>query len=226
MNASGIDRFFTRVVPALALIAALAALVVALDRNGEEATAESATARVTKINADRIDGLHATKRPRRGRLLALDAKGKFPASVLPKGLDVLAGPTGPIGAPGAQGAPGPTGSKGATGEAGPPGATGFTGPTGPAGVLGREIINQIGAMNSVDQKAEVAYCPDGKYAVGGGGYASSASASDPIAITGSVPYDFVIPGIVYIYGWITYAREITPLSSDWQLVSSAVCVSY
>lgn len=223
MNPSNADRFFTRVVPALALIAALAALVVALDRNGEEATAESAAARVSKINADRVDGLHATKRPRRGKLLALNSKGKLPASVLPSGLDVLAGPTGPIGAPGAQGI---AGARGPTGAAGPVGASGLTGPTGPAGALGREVVTQAGSMSSIEQRAEVAYCPDGKYAAGGGGYVSSASPSDPVALTGSIPYEFVIPGIAYIYGWVAYAREITPLTADWQLVATAICVSY
>jgi Collagen triple helix repeat (20 copies) len=72
-------------------------------------------------NAGSVDGLSATKRPRPGKLLALNAKGKFPARVLP---------------PGTQGPAGAAGPEGPTGETGPAGAAGPTGPAGPEGVAG------------------------------------------------------------------------------------------
>jgi hypothetical protein len=43
-------------------------------------------------NADKVDGLHASRTPRAGRLLALNGARKFPASVLP--------PTAPAGVAG------------------------------------------------------------------------------------------------------------------------------
>jgi hypothetical protein len=49
-------------------------------------------------NSDRVDGLHASRRPRAGRLLALNRNRKFPASVLPSttgltGLEVVTAAT-------------------------------------------------------------------------------------------------------------------------------------
>lgn len=103
-------------------------------------------------NADKVDGLHASRRPRAGRLLALDRSGHFPRSVFPAGLRGRAGPRGatgprgpvgtlgprgPIGPRGLAGAPGPTGqlgAPGARGATGPGGSTGQQGPTGPAGL--------------------------------------------------------------------------------------------
>jgi hypothetical protein len=44
-------------------------------------------------NADKVDGLHASRTPKAGRLLALDRSKKFPASVLtnarPRGIEVV-----------------------------------------------------------------------------------------------------------------------------------------
>src|SRR5262245_17843732 len=103
-------------------------------------------------NADKVDGLHASLRPRPGRLLALDRSGHFPRSVFPAGLRGQAGPRGatgprgPAGALGPRGAIGPRGlagtpglngqpgAPGARGATGPVGSTGQRGPTGPAGV--------------------------------------------------------------------------------------------
>ena len=103
-------------------------------------------------NADKVDGLHASRRPRPGRLLALDRSGHFPRSVFPAGLRGRTGspgaagprgpagalgPRGPIGPWGIAGAPGPSGPRGASGARGATGAVGPTGqrgPTGPAGL--------------------------------------------------------------------------------------------
>jgi hypothetical protein len=72
-------------------------------------------------NANRVDGLKASKTPHPHRILALDAQGKFPASV------GAIGPTGPQGATGPQGPTGrtgPAGSQGLQGLRGSPGAPG------------------------------------------------------------------------------------------------------
>src|SRR5688500_10439412 len=69
-------------------------------------------------DADRVDGLNASRTPRAGQLLALNGSKKFPSSVIPAGI------TGP---PGPMGATGPAGSAGIAGPAGGPGAKGDTG---------------------------------------------------------------------------------------------------
>jgi hypothetical protein len=61
-------------------------------------------------NAGSVNGIKASKTPRRGRLLALGSDGKFAASALPDG---TRGPRG------AQGPAGPVGTQGTTGPRGP-----------------------------------------------------------------------------------------------------------
>lgn len=82
------------------------------------------------VNADTVDGIHASKLPKPKRLLPLNSQGKFPASVLPSGTQGAPGPTGP------QGVPGPTGNTGPQGAPGPAGPQGAAGPAGPQGVAG------------------------------------------------------------------------------------------
>jgi hypothetical protein len=65
-------------------------------------------------NADKVDGIHATRTPRPGALLALNANAKLPSSVVPT-VTGPAGQQGPKGDTGPTGPPGPTGSPGATG---------------------------------------------------------------------------------------------------------------
>jgi hypothetical protein len=58
------------------------ALVIALVGPGRfEAVAQSVVAFAR--NADRVDGIHASRTPRANRLLALDANRRFPRSVIP-----------------------------------------------------------------------------------------------------------------------------------------------
>ena len=57
------------------------------------------------VNADAVDGLSASKKPRAGKLLALDRSARFPSSVLPSVA------RGPRGLQGPAGAPGPTGPR-------------------------------------------------------------------------------------------------------------------
>src|SRR5262245_5887060 len=75
-------------------------------------------------NADKVDGLHASRRPRPGRLLALDRSGHFPRSVFPAGLRGQAGPRGATGPRGPAGALGPRGAIGPRGLLGTPGLHG------------------------------------------------------------------------------------------------------
>ena len=64
-------------------------------------------------NAGKVGNIKASRTPVPGQLLALDAKGRFPASVLPKGAAVAPGERGERGPQGAQGVPGPAGPQGA-----------------------------------------------------------------------------------------------------------------
>jgi hypothetical protein len=68
-------------------------------------------------NANRVDGLHASRTPKKGTLLALDPSAKFPVSVLPA---AAIGPVGPAGAKGDAGPAGPQGATGPKGDAGTP----------------------------------------------------------------------------------------------------------
>jgi hypothetical protein len=87
-------------------------------------------------NADKVDGIHASRTPRAGRLLPLDSTGKFPASVVPAGPSGPAGPVGPVGAAGVQGAQGAQGLEGPEGPQGLQGLQGLQGPEGPEGPAG------------------------------------------------------------------------------------------
>ena len=108
-------------------------------------------------NSDRVDGIHASRTPRPGMLLALGANGKFAASAVPtvrgpRGVSGPAGPAGPVGAAGAQGPKGETGAAGAQGPNGEAGAAGPQGPkgaTGPAGPAGTSLATQIRSTNTV-----------------------------------------------------------------------------
>ena len=121
----------------LALSALLLAVISVFIALGGPGYAAGVARSVT--NADKVDGLHASKRPRPNRLLALDAKAKLPASVLPAvqaGPAGPAGPQGPKGDTGATGLQGPKGDTGATGAKGDTGATGAKGDTGAQGPVG------------------------------------------------------------------------------------------
>lgn len=102
-----LPRFSKR--PSPAMVVALFALVFAL--------AGSAFGAASMVfNSDRVDGFHASAKPKARTLLALNKKAKVPASAL----TVKRGPAGPQGA---KGDPGPKG------DAGPQGPTGDTGPS-------------------------------------------------------------------------------------------------
>lgn len=121
-----------RLTLALALVGMLVG-TLALSPLGAEAVNVVRFAR----NAGAVDGISASKRPKRNQLLALNRNGKLPVSVLPEGTDIIIeGPPGPRGAVGAQGPQGTPGQQGAQGPAGPPGPAGPVGPPGSQGSIG------------------------------------------------------------------------------------------
>ena len=104
-------------------------------------------------NADKVDGIHASRTARAGALLALNKQGKLPASVVPTvtGLQGSAGPAGvqgPKGDSGATGLQGPKGDTGATGLQGPNGDAGATGLQGPPGTTIATHLRNIGSLST------------------------------------------------------------------------------
>jgi hypothetical protein len=77
----------------LPIVLSLTALLIAVA--GTTPLGEAASDAIPRFarNADRVDGLHASKTPKAGRLLALNRQRKFPASVLPasglSGLEIV-----------------------------------------------------------------------------------------------------------------------------------------
>jgi hypothetical protein len=120
----------------LPLAFSAAALVVAVMGVTPYAEAHGIAHALFAHNADRVDGFHASRTPRAGRLLPLGSNKKFPASVVPPGPAGPIGPAGPEGPTGAQGSPGVDGAQGFQGPAGADGATGPEGPAGPEGPQG------------------------------------------------------------------------------------------
>ncbi len=83
----------------------MAALALVIAATGVT-PAEAARAIKKAVNADKVNGIAASKVPAPGKLLPLGADGKFPKSVLP----LVAGPRGPRGP---EGPAGPAGSSAA-----------------------------------------------------------------------------------------------------------------
>lgn len=113
-----------------------------------------------------------------------------------------------------QGVPGP---KGDPGEPGPPGPQGEQGePGAPGGLSGYEIVTHRTEATADDFKSALAFCPEGKRAVGGGG--SVVGGIDGNAIYGSKPFD---DG----RGWQVHAQEIVVRGSTalWFLEAKVIC---
>jgi hypothetical protein len=88
--------------PAPATLIATVALVLAAAPVGDAASGWVKRALYAR-NAGTVDGIHASRRPHKGNLIALPATGKLPASIIPSSL---------------RGAPGPPGADGADGSGG------------------------------------------------------------------------------------------------------------
>src|SRR5215210_5429050 len=112
----------------LPIVLSAAALVVAVLGATPYAEAHGVLHALFAHNAGKVDGFHASKTPRAGKLLPLGKNGKFPNSVVPAR---ATGPQGPVGTDGADGAPGPEGPEGPQGPAGADGADGAQGAQGP-----------------------------------------------------------------------------------------------
>ncbi len=117
----------------------VAAIVGAVAAGSPAVAAEVVSFAKSAGNANTVNKIGASKTPRAGMLVPLNANGKFPAGVIPASRQAVgqAGPAGPQGLQGpagAAGAQGPKGNTGATGAAGPAGAPGATGPQGQPGV--------------------------------------------------------------------------------------------
>lgn len=67
----------------LPIVLSVTALLIAVA--GTTPLGEAASDAIPRFarNADKVDGIHASRTPRAGRLLALNRQRKFPASVLP-----------------------------------------------------------------------------------------------------------------------------------------------
>jgi Collagen triple helix repeat (20 copies) len=108
--------------------AALAVAVLGITPLGEAAVGTVRSALFAQ-NAAKVNGIEASRRPTPGRLVPLNARGKFPATVVPtvrgqRGANGARGEIGPIGPPGASGAAGPAGPPGPQGQKGEPGEPG------------------------------------------------------------------------------------------------------
>ena len=176
----------SRRVPWAALVLAMLALFMAL---GGPSYATSVVKRA--VNADKIDGLHASKTPKPKRLLPLNAQGKLPASVLPAGTAGAPGPQGAKGDTGPQGAKGDAGEKGAKGDTGAKGDIGATGPQGPAGPTDVRYVSASLTAKAASLTGGRANCPAAYPNVVGGGLASGAAERLPggEAINSSYPVD-------------------------------------
>jgi hypothetical protein len=82
-----------RRLPAILSVTALVVALAGITPLGEAARDATQVVRFAR-NADKVDGLHASRSPKAGRLLALNSSKKFPASVLAatglNGLEVVA----------------------------------------------------------------------------------------------------------------------------------------
>ena len=114
-------------IPVALSIAALIVAVFGSTPFGEDAAKRVVKRALYALNADKVDGIDASRTPRAGKLLALDGSGRFPASVLAGGATGPQGPVGPEGPAGPAGPAGPQGERGEKGDAGEKGDPGAPG---------------------------------------------------------------------------------------------------
>lgn len=91
--------------PAPATIIATLALVLAVVPVGQAAGGWVKRALYAR-NAGSVDGISASRVPHKGKLIALPATGRLPASILPSSIRGARGPAGPAGADGSDGSGG------------------------------------------------------------------------------------------------------------------------
>jgi hypothetical protein len=108
------------VIPAALGAAALAVAVLGATPIGEAAAKRVVRVALFAKNADKVDGIHASRSPKAGTIVSLGADGRLPASVLPPSPAL---PVGPVAPPGPQGDRGPEGPVEARGDPGEPATT-------------------------------------------------------------------------------------------------------
>lgn len=163
-------------------------------------------------NADKVNGIDASRTPKPNQLVALTASAGLPARVLvgPRGATGPAGDRGPKGDAGAS----PNGDPGDPGPAGDPGAAGAQGGTGSSGLSGWEEAGDVLLVDPMDVKHNFAACPAGKTVVGGG-YVVTGPARGSVIANASFPFDGT--------RWWAEAHRFL-LFGDWGLNVFAVCV--
>ena len=117
---------------------ALVVAVLGVTPLGEAAVSTVRTALFAQ-NAGKVNGIQASRRPMPGRLVPLNARGKFPAGVVP----TVRGAAGAQGAGRRQGPPGGAGAVGPPRPQGPAGLQGPQGPKGDPGGPGTRFVNTI-----------------------------------------------------------------------------------
>jgi hypothetical protein len=187
----------------LPLILSATALVVAvLGSTGLGQAARNAIVPHARFadNAGSVNGFKASRIARPGRLVVLNALGKFPKSV---------GQVGP------QGPQGPQGPVGATGAAGPAGAAGAAGAP---GVSGLTIVVNASATSGADTKTVDAVCSGGKKAIAGGGEVQGTTTNN-VAIIQS-------DALANNTGWRLTATETQPGAlGSWTAFAEAICAT-
>lgn len=103
--------------------------------------------------------------------------------------------------------------------AGPRGSTGATGPRGPAGLSGVEYVEVTTPVNSSD-KAENAFCPQGKRAIGAGAELFTQAGAPPSAV-GLQTVGF---GLGRLSSFARAAEHVAT-GESWGLVVEAVCAN-
>ena len=136
----------------------LAAVVGAVAAGSPAVAAEVVAFAKSAGNANTVNKIGASKTPRAGMLVPLNAKGKFPAGVIPASRVSIgkAGPAGPQGPQGPQGAAGAAGATGATGSQGPAGSQGIQGVKGDKGDKGDTGGLILSPLVDIDPKGRAA----------------------------------------------------------------------
>ena len=168
-------------------------------------------------NADKVDGIHASRTAKAGALVALNRSGKLPVSVVPTvtGPQGATGPAGPQGPKGDTGATGPQGPKGDTGATGPQGPKGDTGATGPQGPTGTAIATHIRSAESVTSTGQSQSTP---WPLTGGAWTQAPGEIDLLygQLTYTVPA--ACDGTTQPYGWGYASVTIDGMSSGFTSV--------
>lgn len=206
-------RWVSQLIHPATVLAAIA-LVLASGLSASAVSGQRQRPVANARNADRVDGIHASRGPRPGQLLALNKLGKFPASALPGGPAGPAGPSGPTG---------PQGPKGDQGSAGPAGAPGI------------DDVEVVDAQSSFviptegePMIAALARCPSGKTAIGGGGSVygsySNGTFSFPMENLALVASNAITsPGSPRPEGWRAVGKQLDPGPGTWTVWAEAIC---